>query len=102
MRSSSSRVETESMEASRKTAALLTQPASGATACAASAARSVTASSPASPTTAIAPARPSSHSSAAGSSSIAATLSPSASSRSTIARPIPRPPPVTTCERGNA
>ena len=46
MRSSSSRVDAESTEASRKTAALLTQPASGAAACAASAARSVTASSP--------------------------------------------------------
>ena len=53
MRSSSSRVDTESTEASRKTAALLTQPASGAAACAASAARSVIASSPASPTTAV-------------------------------------------------
>src|SRR4051812_13552244 len=101
MRSSSSRVDAVSTEASRNTAALLTQPASGAAACAASAARSVTASSPASPTTAVARSTPSSHSNADGSSSIATTASPSASSRSTIARPIPRPPPVTTCERAN-
>src|SRR3954454_7275822 len=114
MRSSSSRVDAGSTEASRNTAALLTQPASGAAACAASGARSVTASSPASPTTAVARSTPSSHANADGSSSIATTASPSASSRSTIARPIPRPPPatrptpprptpppppVTTCER---
>ena len=99
MRSSTVRAGAEWSEASRNTAALLTQPVSVPAACARSAARSVTSSSAASPATAITrgPAGWSSTQvSAAGSSSIATTVPASLRSRSTTALPIPRPPPVTT------
>ena len=89
----------EWIEASRNTAALLTHPASGAAAWARSAARPVTASSaasPATPSTRSPAGWPSTQARAAGSSSTATTAPPSPRSRSTSARPTPRPPPVTT------
>src|SRR5918997_2981783 len=101
-RSSTSRVGAAWSEASRKTAALLTHPRSVPASSARSAALPATASFEASPTTGItrAPAGCSSIQAVASRSiSMTTTLSRSPRSLSTIARPTPRPPPVTTYER---
>jgi hypothetical protein len=75
---------------------LLTRPTSGEAASAASAARMATASSAVSPTIATTRGADCAHDIARWSHSITTTVSPVTSSRSTIARPTPRPPPVTT------
>nr|WP_268808590.1 hypothetical protein [Nonomuraea solani] len=96
IRALTSEIGDECTEASRKTAALLTQPASGAASWARSAAQAATSSSAASPISGmtLGPAQ----SSARGSRSMTTTVSFSWRSRSTTALPMPRPPPVTTYE----
>lgn len=90
--SSTSSGEDSCSDASRKLAALFTQPANVPASLAASTARSATTGSAASPPTTTARASPT----ASASRSTTTTACPSTSSRSTTARPTPRPPPVTT------